>query len=401
MTATERYVNKTPIALAVGASLMVAGCASLDQDDDVDGRLYVGAGALISELEPDTDAVPGVDVDESRSGGASVLLGYDVNHRFSIEGNYARLGEATLSPDGEIDYSVAAVSGLLYGLSDRADRSRREGFSAFARAGIGQLDNASGVPFEQVNDFNALFGLGVEYGFRNGLAVRGEVVSHDRDVAYAQLALVYRIGDHDEPPPEREPVATERVDPADPAADLALRQADIVEPIVPAPVPVPVPVPEPEPEPEPLPGTRAAADGDGDGVPGADDRCGDTSTGRPVDASGCDLFDGPVDGVEFESGSDTLTANARRVLDGIAATLAEYSATRIAIEAHTDNRGTAENNLQLSRRRAIAVASYLVTRDVAGDRLMPRAFGESRPRVPNASAEGRASNRRVELRLLP
>lgn len=179
MDSSGNHVNKTLIAASVGSLLVVSGCASFERDRDFDGRLYVGAGGLISQLEPDTDAVDGVDVDESQSAGGSVLLGYDVSNRFSVEGNYAVLGEATLEPEGEVEYNVAGLSALVYALGDAGNRARREGFSVFGRAGIGQLDNDSDVEFEQVNDFNLLLGLGAEYGFGNGLGVRGELVAHD------------------------------------------------------------------------------------------------------------------------------------------------------------------------------------------------------------------------------
>lgn len=393
-------MNKTFITVAIGGSLAAGGCASFERDEGLDGRVYVGAGALISELSPDTDAVDGVDVDESRSGGANVLVGHDLNHRFSVEGNYAQLGEATLSPDGQIDYSVAALSGVVYGLSDRDDRARREGFSVYGRAGIGRLDNDSDVPFEQINDFNLLLGLGAEYGFRNGLGMRVELVAHDEDVGYAQLALVYRIGDQERrrlpaPPVEAPdtldapdaPDAPVAVRPRSPSADAAPGQADITDPV--------------EVAPAPSRDAPASRDADRDGVDDAADACEGTRPGQPVDETGCDLFDVSIDGVTFETGSATLTASSRQVLDSMARTLGQSPALRLGVEAHTDNAGTAENNLQLSRRRAVAVANYLVMRGVAGDRLVPRAFGESRPRVPNVDAEGRAENRRVEFRLEP
>ena len=127
------------------------------------------------------------------------------------------------------------------------------------------------------------------------------------------------------------------------------------------------------------------------------DDCPDTLAGRPVDPSGCALFEGAVEGVEFRSGSDELTAEAEDVLRGAAATLAEYPALTVAIEAHTDNTGDAEANLQLSRRRAVSVARFMVAEGVDAVQLRPRAFGESRPRQSNATAQGRTANRRVEF----
>lgn len=352
-------MNNILLAAITGGALLATGCATTDETAAVDGRLYAGAGGLISRLEPDTDAVDGVEVDDSSSGGANLLLGYDIDDRFSIEGNVARLGEANLSPEGQIEYDVGGISALGYVFSSQEDRARREGLSGFGRLGVGRLGNGADVDYERVNDVNLLVGLGVEYGFDNGVGVRGELVVHDEDVAYAQLALLYRIGDH-EPRRRRpaEPVVVTEVPPSiAPAPPIATRSTT------------------PPPEAVVIDGPQAG--------PQAGPR------------------DGVLDGVVFEPGSDTLTAGARQVLDGVAATLIEYPLTRVAIEAHTDNTGPAESNLQLSRRRALAVASHLVGQGVEGDRLVPRAFGESRPSVPNTSAEARSTNRRVELSFLP
>ena len=84
-------------ALVVSASALSA-CGMLGTnggDPDVNQRFYAGAGLLASQVEPDTDGVNGVSVDESMSGGASIALGYDINNRFSVEGHLADLGEAT------------------------------------------------------------------------------------------------------------------------------------------------------------------------------------------------------------------------------------------------------------------------------------------------------------------
>jgi outer membrane protein OmpA-like peptidoglycan-associated protein len=84
-------------------------------------------------------------------------------------------------------------------------------------------------------------------------------------------------------------------------------------------------------------------------------------------------------------------------LSEVVAVLNEYPDVRIAVQAHTDNRGDAEENLQLSRRRAVSVARFFIEEGIAGQRLRPQAFGESRPRVSNATPIGRSENRRVEI----
>ena len=389
--------TRTASAVIATTALALGACGTTDlvpdldfeRDRDFQGRVYAGAGALVSQLEPDTDDVPGVELDEDVSAGGTVALGYDVSNRFAVEGSYSSLGEATLSPDGAIDYQTYGLSALVYGFNDREARALREGFSAFGRLGVGGLQNDSDVPYERVNDVHLLAGLGLEYGFANGIGVRLEAVSHETDARYAQLGLVYRFGDTE---PRRGPgrPSSRRDAPGADAPDAASGTGPDLGTGAPGAVPVPAPRADARAE-------RAPSDVDRDGVPDAVDDCPDTLAGRPVDAAGCALFEGAVEGVTFLSASDELTPEAEGVLEGVAGALADYPAVTVAVEAHTDNTGDAEANLQLSRRRAVAVARFLVSRGIEADRLKPRAFGESRPRQSNATAEGRAANRRVEF----
>ena len=69
----------------------------------------------------------------------------------------------------------------------------------------------------------------------------------------------------------------------------------------------------------------------------------------------------------------------------------------VDIEGHTDDVGRAEENLDLSKRRASVVADYLIEKGVSSKRLHPRGFGQERPKAQNSTAEGRALNRRTEF----
>ncbi|MGH7699593.1 MAG: OmpA family protein, partial [Gemmatimonadales bacterium] len=154
-------------------------------------------------------------------------------------------------------------------------------------------------------------------------------------------------------------------------------------------------------------GCPVARDSDGDGVDDEKDRCPGTAADTRVDAMGCPiLFDEnrtPVvlRGVTFETGRSTLRAESFGVLDQVAASLVANPDVRIEVAGHTDDRGSDELNLRLSQARADAVRAYLAQHGVAPDRMVARGYGESQPIANNASAEGRAQNRRVELRLLP
>ena len=89
------------------------------------------------------------------------------------------------------------------------------------------------------------------------------------------------------------------------------------------------------------------------------------------------------------------------VLDQVAGTLAQYPATYVDVVGHADSTGSDDYNLGLSQRRASSVAGYLVSRQVIADRLFVAGQGERAPRASNATEQGRAQNRRVEIVLRP
>lgn len=88
-------------------------------------------------------------------------------------------------------------------------------------------------------------------------------------------------------------------------------------------------------------------------------------------------------------------------LDRVAETLQQYPQTVIDVVGHADSTGADAYNQQLSERRAGSVASYLVSRGVLRDRLFVAGRGESQPIASNATEEGRAQNRRVEVVVRP
>lgn len=156
------------------------------------------------------------------------------------------------------------------------------------------------------------------------------------------------------------------------------------------------------------PGTPAGAkvdakgcelDSDGDGVVDSADRCPGTPAGATVDTKGCAV--GIVlKNVNFELNSGTLTAESKATLDQVAASIkARRDIKSIEVIGHTDSMGAAAYNQSLSEKRAKAVADYLVSQGVDSGILSSKGMGESSPIADNRTAEGRAQNRRVELKL--
>jgi OOP family OmpA-OmpF porin len=111
-----------------------------------------------------------------------------------------------------------------------------------------------------------------------------------------------------------------------------------------------------------------------------------------------DLIEGKV--VEFELNSDVLTEVGTALLDEILLALEKFPAVPIEIGGHTDNQGDAEENLDLSRRRAQSAFDYLVARGQDPERFVVVGYGEDVPVASNDTADGRARNRRIEFKAL-
>ena len=101
----------------------------------------------------------------------------------------------------------------------------------------------------------------------------------------------------------------------------------------------------------------------------------------------------------FEVDSSDLKAEAVAQLVQVGDIVAKYSDDRVLIEGHTDSTGSDRYNEQLSLRRANAVKTVLVSRGVQEGQITVSGLGKSRPIADNATAEGRAKNRRVELHI--
>lgn len=141
-------------------------------------------------------------------------------------------------------------------------------------------------------------------------------------------------------------------------------------------------------------------DHDQDGVADVTDKCPETEVSSIVNSQGCSLFSGALPGVEFATNDIVLNATAYPALDELASGLIAHPQTVVGVHAHTDNRGRARLNLELSKLRVMKVVEYLLEKGVEGRQLKPYGYGESRPLVSNATTEGRLRNRRIEVVLL-
>nr|WP_321511427.1 OmpA family protein [uncultured Hyphomonas sp.] len=103
--------------------------------------------------------------------------------------------------------------------------------------------------------------------------------------------------------------------------------------------------------------------------------------------------------IEFDSSSAVIDASSNALLDAVAAAVKACPGT-LRIEGHTDSTGPEDENEVLSRNRALAVRNALVAREVDPERLIAEGYGASRPIAGNTTPEGRARNRRIEIRVV-
>lgn len=158
-------------------------------------------------------------------------------------------------------------------------------------------------------------------------------------------------------------------------------------------------------------------DTDGDGVADKLDKCPNTPSGVVVDGSGCPLNQTPVvnekviitesdrrvvadaiKNLEFDLGKSTIRSKSFPTLNRVANLLVAKNFS-LKLAGHTDNTGSAELNMRLSKDRAEAIKAYLVSQGVNASRVEATGYGKNQPIATNKTAAGRQKNRRVEFTL--
>ncbi len=316
---------------------------------------YFGGNAGISQLEPDPNGSIYTLVD-NQDVGYKLYAGYDITSRWTVEGFWADLGMATLNPSSSIVYKMKGI-GINYYFS-----ASRPGLSGLVKIGVGQIENIGNqINFRRVEDTQIYLGGGLEYQLNNGLSLRGEYEYHDEDAQFLSIGLAWRFGGKQKPEPE---IIFEANDPGVPEIVVVEYKQEIVnDPVI-----------------------------------------SDIHT-KPVTNENSSIkkakpdFISVLEGVTFLTGSAQLAAEATSVLKGVAEQLIKHKDQKAFLVGHTDNHGTAKANWRLSFARARSVAIFLTNNGVAINRVKFKGKGESEPRASNATANGRALNRRVELRL--
>ncbi len=346
--------------------LGLAATSAMAADDKTGWN--AGIGAVFGDYAFDDN-----NLDDS-STGFKLFTGYRFNQLLGVEGSYHNFGdfEEDLDPpnpggEAKAELDGFSVAALLFApiASESVEVYGKGGYYFFDQ----EVVVADGVGNETVAGSNSpsglMLGAGSRFGISEQFAVRAEADWYDiddGDLWALNVGFEYLFG---RPAPAAAPVAA----------------------AVAAPAPAPAPVAPPPPPP---------ADADGDGVVDASDQCPDTPRGDRVGTQGCSCD--ITRQVRFVTDSAELTEEDMVILDEVAETLTRLKFVSGTVIGHTDSSGADEYNQALSERRARSVATYLEGKGIGGGRLAVSGAGESEPVADNATAEGRAENRRVVLR---
>ncbi|MHB1187530.1 OmpA family protein [Thiobacillus sp.] len=338
-------------------ALIAFGLASAAlQAHAVDDRLYLAPTLNYTFSDSDRNA------DDGWGGG--LALGKPISPAWNLELALSR-SALDLNAGGDYDLWGLGVDGLYF-------FNRNAHFAPYGVVGLGALHTE--IPGRRDTGVMANAGLGFMKQLSDNLALRADAryrwddnstdafnKSHFGDWLVS-VGLNIALGKKAQPAPQPAP---------EPMAQ-------------PAPVPMAQPAPEPVAQPQPAPEAAPAF-----------------KTRQGAELNGAQSGDVVVilEGVNFEFDSAKLRPNAIEILDEAVTVLNRRNDIKVDIVGHTCNIGTDEYNQGLSERRAQSVYDYLVSHGIVAERLTTRGMGETQPAHSNATRDGRAKNRRVEMQV--
>jgi len=326
-------------ALAISSAAMAEGTS-----DNNAGTVYIPFGAMYYDLDSskdtDNEVLPQIGV------------GYQIDEKWATEFIYAE-GESSLknfSGDDDVDVTQMRLSVI------RSFSAWKGGFTPYLIGGVGDNDldpSASGV--RGTDDTIITLGGGLKKNLSENWAVRTELLDfhsldHNQNDYAVSVLFQYHFGGSK----------------AAPAAAAA----------------------------------ATPLDSDNDGVADSVDKCPNTAPGAAVDKDGCALkLDEKVQislSVHFDTDSAEVKPEYYSEIEEVADFLEKYSKTSVTVEGHTDSRGAAAYNKDLSQRRADAIRDVLINEyKVDASRVSSIGFGEEQPVANNDTREGQYQNRRV------
>jgi OOP family OmpA-OmpF porin len=365
-------MKKTLLAGLIAGSVCVSAALAVDYKYEISPMVGVNF----------TEGNMNFDNDYYYEGGLEFQFNYD---SFFVP-------ELSVFASQQPEYVNGANTNVIRGVFNAVHTFQTEGdFVPFAKAGMGYETYTNEYAGNQ-DGFLLDAGVGVKYKLTKAWALKAEAIytakhntnhAGDFDSNLATLVgVTYAFG------------AVPAVAPKAAPAPAPAPAPKVVEEPTPAPTPAPKIVEEPTPAPAPV----VIGDDDQDGVPNNIDKCPNTPTiVKLVDENGC-IQDRDLR-IHFEFDSYKVDAESRKHVKEFAEFLKKVPVYRVTIIGHTDNVGTHAYNMKLSAKRAEAVKKLLIENGIDPKIIDTKAMGETQPIASNATAEGRAKNRRIEAHL--
>ncbi len=413
--------NSHASTLLIAALVMVASqAASADTFEKLEDNWYVGGGIGMSQLQPDGGNE--WDVTDNKDVTKKVYAGYNIGRDFGLEAFWNDFGDATVSnqkgDDAKVSYRAYGAN-LVYHVPSYLGK-----LHPIVKLGVGKVQTkGDGVTVNQQNKFDIMGGIGAEYDLGDGFRVRGEYERFDKDLDQVSIGINWR------------PVMTKRVvEPPQPKPIII--HVPVPTPVVQKPRPAPKPVVKKQPQrpivivnqqaaapaPRPIIVKRAAPKQKTKTIVKHVPVYIPSPAPKPIVKTIIKQAPAPVvqrivvntpppkpqprvihktlaGGSNFATNSSQLTNAGRQALNRMASDLQRDQVVihNISIIGHTDSVGSNAANLRLSQQRASSVAAYLASRGLSRNHMTVIGRGEAQPTANNATASGRAQNRRVNL----
>ncbi len=301
---------------------------------------YGGFGYGPSSVKPESESGNPYRVSDNTSSGVRLHIGLPLGKRLAAELQYSDLGQADIALETN-DNPDARVGGIHYfapaAVATYKVWPKSWNYNLFGKYGLSFMQHeANGnIDYEEVNQAQVMFGIGGLWGASQHLQLRLDLDSFSRDAQHLAFSLQYQFGRNSK-------TLLERLD------------------------------------------TQA-------GIPQINN--------SEVDRAIADIDQINVPNIEFETGSSELTDESQTIIEQLAVVLKKYPNISIQINAHTDNVGTEQFNEELALKRAESVKAAIISLGLSEARLITQGHGERLPIMDNATALGRAQNRRVEIKV--
>lgn len=386
---TGSVLSACCVLLALSA---ITPATSFADDDELafDKQFYLGLGAGVSRFDPLQVDGTAYGQNDTQSIKGAAVFGRDFTKR--LTGEVQLMRSSTSLPDGgaEVKYRALSLTGQYYLWnsrlsSDSAGLARRQGFSAFGRAGISQIDANSTQALDRSRVAVPVAGAGIEYGFDNGFAVRADYLYHDGEFDNLSIWALYRMGRSvsesalpSAPPP---PVAADSGASSMPGtgesgrADVAIGSTS--SPVAPGKITPLVVAPQ------------APGSGGIDSIPAVasvslyprfseDEDCSAvTENHHDTDlVATCQWQSEYFSDIDFSGSNILLSQEAQKQLVSLAQVLQRNQLVKLVIKGHSQSLDESQENLKLSRSRVLLVARYLLNQGVAASQVVIRAYGD-------------------------